>query len=122
MAVASSAWGPVLGHPQHRGVTEGQGSPLTPPPCPPEPALRHLGGVVDELQSRVAGNHRAQIGERASGVEPALRAVHFDGIEETNHCEGQQEEEEKEVRNAASSPQQLEAFQKCQSHTRDTRP
>lgn len=96
------------GPPPALGGDRGPRCPFNTSSCPQEPAPHHLGRVVDELQSRVAGNHGAQIGERASGVEPALRPVHFDGVEETDHCKGQQEEEE--VRRAASSPQQLETF------------
>lgn len=59
-------------------------------------AIAHLGRVVDELQGRVAGNHGAQIGERAGGVQPAVRAVRPDGVEETDHCRESREEEKRQ--------------------------
>lgn len=52
----------------------------------PGAADAHLGRVVDELQGRIAGNHRAQIRERAGGVQPAVRAIHPGGVKETDHC------------------------------------
>jgi len=72
MALAASAPCLFLGCPARQGVTE-------------RDAALHLRRVADELQSRVAGNHRAQVGERAGGVQPAPGAIRFDGVEEVDH-------------------------------------
>lgn len=65
-------------------------------PLPPSPAPLHLSGVADELQSRIAGNHGAQVGERAGGVEPAPGAIRFDGVKKPDHCKDDDEEESQE--------------------------
>lgn len=52
----------------------------------PLPLARlHLSWVVDKLQSRIAGDHGAQVGDRACCVKPVLRPIHFDIIKELDH-------------------------------------